>query len=116
MRSWGGLKRAFTWFLGFVLAYTAVGVPAYLFHQRRRAEELALEAEREREKERARMEQNRRQELEETVRTPSASPSGIRGPNAEKKPPTSYGQAPPSSVYDYLPAEQRKMLQPGRTR
>jgi hypothetical protein len=108
----GRLKRSFTLFLAFVLVYTAIGVPAYIFYQRRRAEQIAAETEREREQERAGTERNERQALEETVRVPGATPSGIRGPNADKQPPASLTQ--PSSVYDYLPVEQRRMLQPGQ--
>jgi hypothetical protein len=104
-----GVKKAFLWFLGFVLVYTAVGIPAYIFFKKRRAEEAEAVRLREVEANKARAERENRTSLEDALRSPAAAPEGIRGPAQGRG-----FKSNPKDVYDYLPAEQRRMLQPGR--
>lgn len=106
-----GVKKAFLWFLGFVLVYTAVGIPAYIFYEKRRAEEAEAVRFREEEAKQAQAERDLQRALEDALRTSSAGPEGIRGPTQGRG---VHAPAGAKDVYDYLPAEQRRMLQPGR--
>lgn len=104
-------QRTLAWFAGAVLLLVGVGAPFYFIERAERAREKAEAERREKEEFERRLQESRLKELEEDLRRQPPAAGRIGGPRTSN-PFARTGQppAPARNPYEYLPAEQQRML------
>jgi hypothetical protein len=109
----GGPAGTVTLFLCYILLIGATGIPNFLQENERRAREAAEKRRADEVHDQEKAAKERRDAIEAEVRRQRpAAPAAVHGPNGPARPDAAARNGP-RPAFDYLPAEQRRMLQPG---